>query len=255
MSKLSACDVNLEELETKTVRAEDLKVGDIILVKDDEIVPADCFILASGSSLEQTDGNINPGQCFISTGNLDGERNLKPKMAIKEVEANLGAIVSGQGRDLVIEVNCKDGPILDLYKFDSTLKIVTADKQLPVQDCDLKQFAPRGSHVRNSKHLYLMVLFTGNDTKLILNQGHYRFKRSRIENMLNVVLTWNTLVLAGIIVLMTILNYQFTTENYDKMSYIFKKGWYSEERLAIDTAGSMFLLNVSWLPLDLAAGL
>lgn len=128
-SKLSACDVMPDELEMKTVRAEDLKVGDIILVKDDEIVPADCFILASGSSLEQTQGgNINPGQCFISTGNLDGERNLKPKMAIKEVEANLGAIVSGKGRDLVIEVDCKDGPILDLYKFDSTLKLVTADR-------------------------------------------------------------------------------------------------------------------------------
>lgn len=39
------------------------------------------------------------------------------------------------------------------------------------------------------------------------------------------------------------------------MWYIFSKGWYSEERLAVDTAGSMFLLNVSWLPLDLAAGL
>ena len=48
--------------------------------------------------------------------------------------------------------------------------------QRPLIDIDLKQFVPRGAHVRNSEHLYLLVLYTGNDTKLILNQGSYRFK-------------------------------------------------------------------------------
>ena len=60
---------------------DQLKVGDIIKVKDDEIIPADCFVMASGSSLEaQTDG-----QCFIATSSLDGENILKPKMAIREI--------------------------------------------------------------------------------------------------------------------------------------------------------------------------
>lgn len=69
-----------------------MRVGDIIKVMDDEIVPADCLILTSGN------GENNPenfGQCFISTGSLDGERNLKPKMAIKEVEENFVNIVTG----------------------------------------------------------------------------------------------------------------------------------------------------------------
>ena len=68
-------------LETKTVRTDQLKVGDIIKVLDDEIIPADCFVLASGSSLESQSG----GQCYIATSTLDGERNLKPKIAIKEL--------------------------------------------------------------------------------------------------------------------------------------------------------------------------
>ena len=50
---------------------------------DDEIVPADCFLLSSGVGAEDEDAN---GQCFIATSSLDGERNLKPKMAIKELE-------------------------------------------------------------------------------------------------------------------------------------------------------------------------
>lgn len=43
-------------LDTRTVRTDRLKVGDIIKVRDDEVIPADCFILASGSSLESQSG-------------------------------------------------------------------------------------------------------------------------------------------------------------------------------------------------------
>ena len=39
-------------LETRTARTDEIKVGDIIKVKDDEVIPADCFILGSGSNLE-----------------------------------------------------------------------------------------------------------------------------------------------------------------------------------------------------------
>ena len=41
-----------DRLETKTVRTDEIRVGDIIKVKDDEVIPADCFILASGSALQ-----------------------------------------------------------------------------------------------------------------------------------------------------------------------------------------------------------
>jgi hypothetical protein len=48
-------------------------------------VPADCFLLASMKGGKLSDD----GSCFISTDSLDGERNLKPKMAIMEVQENL----------------------------------------------------------------------------------------------------------------------------------------------------------------------
>ena len=152
-------------LETRTVRTDELKVGDIIKVYDDEIIPADCFVLASGSSLESQ----STGQCFIATSTLDGERNLKPKIAIKEIQDDLMDLVTGQGKEVIIEVNCKTDPIPDLYSFDAGLKLVYADRQAPLIDLDLKQFVPRGAHVRNSDYLFLLVLYTGNDTKLILN--------------------------------------------------------------------------------------
>ena len=68
-----------------------------------------------------------------------------------------------------MEVNCKTNPIPDLYSFDADLKLVFNDRQAPLIDLDLKQFVPRGAHVRNSECIYMLVLCTGNDTKLILN--------------------------------------------------------------------------------------
>lgn len=52
--------------------AQKLKVGDIIQMNNGCMVPADCIVLSTQDPL---------GQCYISTSNLDGERNLKPKLA------------------------------------------------------------------------------------------------------------------------------------------------------------------------------
>ena len=74
--------------------------------------------------------------CFIQTGALDGERNLKPKMAIKQVEDNLTEIITGNS--LLVEVHCKQPPNASLHEFDAELKLVHADKQDPFIDLDLK---------------------------------------------------------------------------------------------------------------------
>ncbi|KAI8850390.1 hypothetical protein BC829DRAFT_389315 [Chytridium lagenaria] len=52
---------------------KDLKVGDIILVQEHDIVPADIVVLFSSHQ---------NGSCYIETSNLDGESNLKQKLAL-----------------------------------------------------------------------------------------------------------------------------------------------------------------------------
>ena len=91
---------------------------------DDQVIPADCFILASGSTLDSQ----SAGQCFIATSTLDGERNLKPKIAIKEVQEEFIDLVTGKGKDLIVEISCKQDPIPDLYTFDADLKLVAQDR-------------------------------------------------------------------------------------------------------------------------------
>jgi P-type E1-E2 ATPase len=55
---------------------QEIKVGDIIKVNNEEFLPADLVILSTSDS---------KGSCYIETKNLDGETNLKIKSAPKEL--------------------------------------------------------------------------------------------------------------------------------------------------------------------------
>ena len=52
-------------------------VGDLVMVEENDAFPADLIVL--GSSIES-------GVCYIETGALDGEKNLKPKSALKDTQ-------------------------------------------------------------------------------------------------------------------------------------------------------------------------
>ena len=58
-----------EKDKYKDIRSSDLKVGDIVLMRDGETFPADLAVLATS----------NNGVCFIKTSSLDGEKNLKKR--------------------------------------------------------------------------------------------------------------------------------------------------------------------------------
>lgn len=163
-------------------------------------------------------------------------------------------LVTGQGKEVIIEINCKTDPIPDLYSFDAGLKLVYPDRQAPLIDLDLKQFVPRGAHVRNSDYLFLLVLYTGNDTKLILNQGSYRFKQSHVDGMVNKILAINIVIMLSLCSLMAYLNYRFASANYDKYAYIFERAD-TPTVLGAKAFGSFFLMNNSFIPMDLAVGL
>jgi hypothetical protein len=41
----------------------------------------------------------------------------------------------------------------------------------------------------------MLVIFTGKDTKQILNQGKASFKSSQIDHVINIILAWNIFVM------------------------------------------------------------
>jgi len=79
-------------------------------------------------------------------------------------------------------------PHKDIYKFEGKLVNTESKEELVL---DLKQFIPRGAMVKDSFNLYALIVYTGKDTKLVLNQGQYKFKISSLAYQLNIILMLN----------------------------------------------------------------
>lgn len=73
--------------KNKQILSESLKVGDVIQLKNNEMVPADVVLLSTDDPL---------GQCFISTETLDGEMNLKPKFAPALTQSKMNELIGAQ---------------------------------------------------------------------------------------------------------------------------------------------------------------
>ena len=85
---------------------------------------------------------------------------------------------------------CEPNP--DLFYFDGLAEIKTgrgadSDSEVVHKQLTLDNFLPRGSILRNTggDGILALTLYTGNDSKLILNQGKTKYKRSNADITLN----------------------------------------------------------------------
>lgn len=149
-----------------------LKVGDIVKVHSDEEVPADMVILSTSDA---------ESACFIETKNLDGETNLKPRKALRASSAIKRA------RDLeqaVFRVEC-EGPQPNLYSFNGVLKWKEHDHPRS-EPISIDNILLRGSTLRNTSWAIGYVVYTGAESKIMLNSGVTPTKRSRMMRHLNI---------------------------------------------------------------------
>ena len=152
-----------------------LEVGDIVLLKEDDQIPADIVVLSSSDP---------EGVCFVETKNLDGETNLKPRRSLK---ATMGI---GNEEDVEHAQFWVDSepPHANLYSYNGVLRYTTRgegpgmehpvvehremDQGKEVQEpVTINELLLRGCSLRNTKWVIGLVLFTGADTKIMLNQG------------------------------------------------------------------------------------
>lgn len=180
-----------------------LEVGDVVLLREDEQVPADIVVLNSSGE----DGIV-----FVETKNLDGETNLKPRRSVKATRS-LQSEEDVEASRFVIDV---EPPHANLYSFTALLKynlgMTSAEESLPpnssayaaakkqhehVEPITINELLLRGCAIRNTEWVIGIVVFTGSDTKIMLNSGETPSKRSKIEKETN----WN--VLANFVLLLS----------------------------------------------------
>lgn len=159
---------------------EDLKVGDFVKIRDDEAVPADIIICATSE-----DDNV----AFVETKNLDGETNLKSRNACPGLTHLRSAKDCADTRN-AFRLDA-DRPDSNMYKFNAT--VVTPDESFPI---DLQETLLRGSVVRHTAWVIGLVVFTGRDSKVILNSGITPSKRSKVERQMNPQVFINLAILA-----------------------------------------------------------
>ncbi|NXT96325.1 AT8B1 ATPase, partial [Anhinga rufa] len=152
----------------KTTKWKDIKVGDIIRLKKNTFVPADILLLSSSEP---------NSLCYVETAELDGETNLKFKMALEVTHRYLQEERAMADFNGLIE--CEE-PNNRLDKFAGTLFWRNASYSL-----DADKILLRGCKIRNTDFCHGVVIFAGADTKIMKNSGKTRFKRTKIDSLMN----------------------------------------------------------------------
>lgn len=146
---------------------EDVKVGDFVKIRNDESFPADILICATSE-----EENV----CFVETKNLDGETNLKSRNAVPAL-THLRNAEACTHASFSIEL---DRPDPNMYKLHGA--VITSEGKQPL---DLQTVLLRGTLLRNTEWVIGVIMFTGIDTKIILNSGGTPSKRSKVERQMN----------------------------------------------------------------------
>jgi phospholipid-translocating ATPase len=151
------------------VQSRDVHVGDIMMLRANDEVPADLVILSSSDP---------KGNCFIQTTNLDGESNLKVRSALP---ATAGLVTEGALGAFRGSVECAP-PNEHIYKFDSQLR---TGPGAPVQALSSSQLLLQATHLRNTDWVYGLAVYTGNETKFGKNKKSPPTKYTRTDGFIN----------------------------------------------------------------------
>ncbi|XP_067852239.1 phospholipid-transporting ATPase VB [Heptranchias perlo] len=159
---------------------KDVRVGDFVRLICNEIIPADMLLLHSSEE---------NGICHIETSNLDGETNLKQRLAVKGF-SNPGS--EFEPENFSSTITC-ESPNNELNKFKGFVE--KPEKKIGFNKDSLLL---RGCTIRNTKVTVGIVVYAGHETKAMLNNNGPRYKRSKLERRMNI----DVLCCVGLLVVM-----------------------------------------------------
>lgn len=154
------------DLEYKVISWKDVRMGDILQLKQNDWIPADIVLLRT------------EGRAYIETMALDGETNLKTREALMPLATATNDILRGENSNVKITV---EDPNLDLYNFEATVHLGDTDYPL-----DSNNIVYRGSILRNTPSVLGLVVFTGEESKIRMNAiQNPRSKSPRLQKKAN----------------------------------------------------------------------
>ncbi|GCB66302.1 hypothetical protein scyTo_0004941 [Scyliorhinus torazame] len=177
-----------------------LRVGDIVMTKENETFPCDMVFLSSSSE---------DGTCFVTTASLDGESSTKTYQAVQDTKA-LRTEVEVDTLNATIE--CEQ-PQPDLYNFVGRINIYHQTEEPIARSLGSENVLLRGATLKNTQDIYGVAIYTGMETKMALNYQSKSQKRSAVEKSMNVFLIVYLCILISKALITTIMKYMWQNES------------------------------------------
>uniref|UniRef100_A0A0V0J415 Phospholipid-transporting ATPase n=1 Tax=Schistocephalus solidus TaxID=70667 RepID=A0A0V0J415_SCHSO len=210
-----------------SVKARNIRCGDLILCREGESFPCDTLLLASSN---------HDGKVAVTTGNLDGESSVKTRFTLPATQkpfevllkefnspGTLGSLLGDVNFPSVAHIVCQN-PTDDFGTFEGRLEYATANTEGNGTDnqhsipLTIENIGLRGATLRTSG-VICVAIYTGKDTKLSLNAKCGQKKTSSTKHRFNSILL--IFILA-----MLILTLIFVGIEYGWQNQVSGSGWY-----------------------------
>ncbi|GMH10042.1 hypothetical protein Nepgr_011883 [Nepenthes gracilis] len=191
---------------------KNIRAGEVVKICADETIPCDIVLLGTSD---------HSGIAYVQTMNLDGESNLKTRYARQETASVVvdGGSISGL-------VRCEQ-PNRNIYEFTANMEL--RGHKFPLSQSNI---ILRGCQLKNTDWVIGVVVYTGQETKAMLNSAASPAKRSKLEGYMNRETLWLSiflLVMCSIVSLGMGLWLERHKKQLDTLPY-YRKRYYTEGR-------------------------
>ncbi|KAL4948416.1 hypothetical protein BDW69DRAFT_92684 [Aspergillus filifer] len=190
-----------------------LQVGDFVRLYNGDPIPADIVILSTSDP---------DGACYVETKSLDGETNLKVRHAL-HCGRKVRHARDCERSEFIIE---SEAPHPNLYAYNGAVRWDQRDPDYPesprkemVEPVTINNLLLRGCSLRNTEWVLGVVVFTGVETKIMLNSGETPSKRPQLAKDLNWNVIYNFVILFIMCLVSAIVNGVAWSENDRSLNY------------------------------------
>ncbi len=174
--EVTIIDFENGKVKEKVVRTKDISAGTIVKLSGKMQVPCDLLLVFTSNF---DDGN----QCYIETANIDGETNLKVREAPQQIKQILKDDGSSHLEQLFVGHVEVQPPSADIHNFVGSLNLDSfGSNPAPL---DAKNLLLRSSVFCNTEWAYGIAIYTGQETKVQMNNRVVDTKMSTIEKLAN----------------------------------------------------------------------
>ena len=161
--RADAVDIN----DVEQVMAQDICVGDILVLRSGQRVPTDCVILHL-----QNDGT-NVEECFIKTDQLDGETDWKMRKALGFTQAKGIEYLRDVQTRAIFEIEAAHK---DIYEFKGRANYVGPDDSVTTESISLENTIWSSTVIASPSTTVALVVYVGSESKTRLNTNAPQMK-------------------------------------------------------------------------------